>query len=204
MLPTTDARLAEWTRQIDELPTSALTDAQATLIIADLQKQFLAIRDSVGVPTGYSFTLTGRRTSVRVKLHNSSDTPLTVLVRMTSSNLLFPGGDQTVTLSPQAFFDVEIPIEVRRNGRFTVMLEVFTPTGGIHIAAPVPLKARVTAISGLGNLVTGALLLVVITWWARHVRQKRRRRAAQKASLNHPVRGGEEAEPVERTSLPEL
>jgi hypothetical protein len=204
MLPANDTRLSGWTRLLDLLPTNALTDARATLIISDLQQQFLAVRNSVGVPTGYSFTLTGRRTSVRVKLHNSSDTPLTVLVRMTSSNLLFPGGDQTVTLPPQAFFDVEIPIEVRRNGRFTVMLEVFTPTRGIEIAPPVPLKARVTAISGLGNLVTGALLLVVITWWARHVRQKRRRRAALKASLNHPVRGGEESERVGTTNLPEL
>ena len=204
MLPPTDPRLAEWTRLIDELPTSALSDAQVTLIVADLQRQFLAIRNSVEVPTGYKFTLTGRRTPVRIKLHNSSDTPLTVKVRMTSSKLLFPDGDQTVTIPAQSFFDVEIPIEVRSNGTFPVTLEVFTRTGDVHLAPPVTLTARVTAISGLGNLVTGALLLVVITWWARHVRKNRRRRAAQKASLNHPVRGGEEVERVESTILPEL
>ncbi|MCE9621075.1 MAG: DUF6049 family protein [Actinomycetia bacterium] len=192
MLPISDPRPAEWQRMIDLLPTSALTDAQVTLIIADLQQQFLAIRSAVEVPTGYSFTLTGRRTPVRIKLHNTSDTPLTVRVRMTSSKLLFPDGDQTVTLPAQAFFDVEIPIEMRSNGRFPVTLEVFTPAGDdIHIAPPVPLTARVTAISGLANLITGAFLLVVITWWARHVRQNRRRRAAQKASLNHPLRGSD-------------
>jgi hypothetical protein len=103
--------------------------------------------------------------------------------------LLFPDDDQTVTLPPLAFSDVEIPIEVRRNGRFPVTLEVFTPAGDIHLAEPVTLTARVTAISGLANLITGAFLLVLITWWARHVRQNRRRRVAQRASLNHPVRG---------------
>lgn len=189
MLPTTDPRPGEWMRLIGLIPTNALTDAQVTLIIADLQQQFLAIRDSVEVPTSYSFTLTGRRTPVRIKLHNLSDTPLTVRVRMTSSNLLFPDDDQTVTLPPQAFSDVEIPIEVRRNGRFPVTLEVFTPVGELHVAEPVTLTARVTAISGLANLITGAFLLVLITWWARHVRQNRRRRAAQRASLNHPLRG---------------
>ncbi len=204
MLPTNDPRLAEWTRLIDELPTSALSDAQVTLIISDLQQQFLAIRESVGVPPPYKFTLTGRRTPVRIKLHNSSDTPLTVLVRMRSSKLLFPSGDQKVTLPPQSFYDVEVPIEVRSNGTFPVTLEVLTGNGDVHIAPPVTLTARVTAISGLGNLVTGALLLVVITWWARHVRKNRRRRAAQKASLNHPVRGGEEDKRAESTILPEL
>lgn len=189
MLPTADARLAEWTLAIDRLPTSALTDAQVTLIISDLQEQFLAIRQSVEIPPGFSFTLTGRRTTVPIKMHNSSDIPLTVRVRLTSSKLLFPGGDQTVTLPPQAFFDVEIPIEVRTNGRFPVTLEVFTPNGDLQLAPPVKLTARVNAISGLGNLVTGALLLVVMTWWARHVRQNWRRRAAQKASLHHPLRG---------------
>ncbi|MEQ1874113.1 MAG: DUF6049 family protein [Ilumatobacteraceae bacterium] len=191
MLPTDDARMSEWTRSIDQLPTSALTDAQVTLIVTDLQKQFLAIRESVEIPPGFSFTLTGRRTTVPIKMHNSSETPLTVRVRLTSSKLLFPGGDQTVTLPPQAFFDVEIPIEVRTNGRFPVTLEVFTPTGDLHLAPPVKLTARVNAISGLGNLVTGALLLVVMTWWARHVRQNWRRRAALKASLHHPLRGGD-------------
>lgn len=190
MLPTQDPRLAEWTRAIDQLPTSALTDAQVTLIIGDLQQQFRAIRESVEIPPGFSFTLTGRRTTVPIKMRNSSDNPLTVRVRLTSSKLLFPGGDQIVTLPPQAFFDVEIPIEVRTNGRFPVTLEVFTPNGTLHIAPPVRLTARVNAISGLGNLVTGALLLVVMTWWARHVRQNWRRRAAQKASLHHPLRGG--------------
>ena len=204
MLPTSDPRPAEWARLIDLIPTSALTDAQVTLMITDLQQQFLAIRNSVEVPTGYSFTLTGRRTPMRIKLHNTSDTPLTVCVRMKSSKLLFPEGDQTVTLPPQAFFDVEIPIEVRSNGRFPVTLEVLTSDCVVQLAPPVLLTARVTSISGLANLLTGAFLLVLITWWARHVRQNRRRRATQRSSMNHPVRGVEASATVETDNLPNL
>ncbi|CAN5554482.1 hypothetical protein BH10ACT2_BH10ACT2_13960 [soil metagenome] len=204
MLPATDSRLSEWTTALGQLATSALTDAQVTSILADLQQQFLAIRNSVEIPQGFSFTLTGRTTTVPIKLHNVSDTPLTVRVRMTSSKLLFPGGDQTVTLPPQAFFDVEISIEVRSNGRFPVTLEVFTPKGDLHLTAPIRLLARVNAIGGLANLITGALLLVVITWWARHNRKKRRRRAAHQASLNHPLRGVGESNETESSNLPAL
>jgi len=203
MLPVNDGRVAQWARALDQLPTSAFTDAQVTRILDDLRQQFLSIRSSVEIPPGFSFTLTGRTTTVPIKLHNVSDTPLTVRVRMTSAKLLFPDGDQTVTLPPQAFFDVEVSIEVRSNGRFPVTLEVFTPAGDLHIAPPVPLTARVTAISGLANLVTGALLLVVITWWANHVRKNWRRRAAQRASLNHPVRGSETSA-TNGGSLPDL
>lgn len=191
MLPVGDARPADWARLIDLLPTSALTDTQVATMIASLHQQLLDVRNLVGIPPGFRFTLTGRRTTVPIKLHNAGDIPLTVRVHMTSSKLLFPGGDQTVTLPPQAFFNVEIPIEVRSNGRFPVTLEVFTPVGDLHLAPPVPLTARVNAISGLGNLVTGAFLLVVMTWWVRHVRKKRRRRAAQRSSLRHPVNGSE-------------
>lgn len=191
MLPAADARRAAWAKAFEQLPTSALTDAQVVEILNDLQTEFATIRSAVELPQGFSFTLTGRRTTVPVKLHNTSDVPLTVLVRMTSTKLLFPEGDEIVTLPPQAFYDVEIPIEVRSNGRFPVTLEVFTTTGGIRVGQPVTLTARVNALTGLANFVTGALVLVLIAWWAHNVRKKHRRRAALKASLNHPVRGAD-------------
>ena len=66
-------------------------------------------------------------------------------------------------------------------------LEVFTPLGDVHLAPPVPLTASVNALSGLGNLVTGAALLVLLTWWGRHVRTVRRRRRTAAAAERHPV-----------------
>lgn len=208
MLPEADARRAAWAKAFEQLPTSALTDAQVAKILDDLQAEFAAIRSAVELPQGFSFTLTGR-TTVPIKLHNTSDVPLTVLVRMKSTKLLFPEGDKIVTLPPQAFFDVEITIEVRSNGRFPVTLEVFTPTGGERIARPVTLTARVSALKGLANFVTGALILVLIAWWAHNMRKKYRRRAALKSSLNHPVRGADqptssEDAVVATTNLPDL
>ena len=65
------------------------------------------------------------------------------------------------------------------------------------------LTASVNALTGLGNLVTGAFLLLVLTWWVRHVRLTRRSRAAAAASARHPVRNGNggDADPDNCTAL---
>jgi DegV family protein with EDD domain len=173
MLPVDDERAAEWQQVIDRLPTSALSDDRVDALATDLIQQFGAIRNSVEVPAGFSFTLTGRTTTLPIKLYNSSDTPLTVRVHMSSSKLLFPDGDLVQELQPLSFTEVPIKIEARTNGSFPVTLTVLTPTGD-ELAPPVTLSASVNALSGFGNLVTGAFLLVVLTWWVRHVRQNRR------------------------------
>lgn len=188
MLPEGDPRTSEWTRLIDVLPTSALSDDQATGIAADLRAEFATLRSSVEVPAGFSFNLTGRSTSVPITLRNNADIPLTVRVRMTSSKLRFPQGDQTVVLPPQAFHEVKVDIEALSNGTTGVTLEVFTPLGDVRLAPPVPLTATVNALSGgVANLLTGTALLVLITWWVRHVRRARRGRHAAEAAHRHPA-----------------
>ena len=187
MLPEGDPRIAAWQQRIGILPTSALTDVQVATIAADLRDEFTAIRDAVVLPDGFSFTLTGRRTTIPITLQNTSATPLTVVVRMSSTKLLFPDGDQTVTLAPQSFTEITVPIEARASGRSPVTLEVLTPVGASRIGPAVPLTASVTAIGGLGILVTGAFILVVLTWWVRHVRRNRRARAAGGVVTRHPA-----------------
>ncbi len=185
MLPEDDGRTQEWTRLIDVLPTGALTDGQAEAIGTDLRAEFKALRDSVEVPVGFSFNFTGRSGTLPITLRNNADIPLTVRVRMSSSKLV-PADDQTVVLPPQSFHEVRIEIEARSNGNFPVTLEVFTPLGDVRLAPPVPLKANINALSGVGNLVTGAALLVLITWWVRHFRRNRRGRHAAEAANRHP------------------
>jgi hypothetical protein len=186
MLPDDDARVTEWARLIDVLPSSALTDAQADAIAVDLRGQYDAILSSVVAPEGFSFNLTGTSGTVPVTLRNNADIPLTVRVRLTSSKLV-PTDDQTVELPPQSFHEVKITIEARSRGDLPVTLEVLTPLGDVRVTEPVPLTASVNALSGVGNLVTGAGLLVLLTWWVRHIRKNRRQRRAAEASLRHPA-----------------
>ena len=185
MLTDGDERTQEWTRLIDVLPTGALTNDQAEGIATDLRGEYQALRDSVEVPVGFSFNLTGRTGTVPVTLRNNADIPLTVRVRMRSPKLL-PADDTTVVLPPRSFHEVRIDIEALSNGNFTVTLEVFTPLGDVRLAPPTPLKANITALSGVGNLLIGAALLVLITWWVRHFRRNRRERHAAEAAHRHP------------------
>jgi len=187
MLPDADPRLPEWTRLIDVLPTSALTNDQANHIADGLRSQFDGLKKSVVVPAGFAFNLTGRSGSVPVTLRNEADIPLKVRVRMTSSKLIFPDGDQTVELPPESFQEVKINIEARTNGTSAVTLEVFTPLGDVRLAPAVPLTASITNLAGVGNLVTGAALLVLLTWWVRHFRRNQRGRRAAEAAHRHPA-----------------
>ncbi len=190
MLPANDPRLAAWGTTINMLPTSALTDAQVSTTAATINSELNAIRAAVELPTPFDFTLTGRKTTLPIRLYNHSDVPLNVRVHMFSSKLVF-GNDVAVEIPPQSYSSVDIEIEARTNGSFPVTLTVLTPTGDI-LAEPVPLNASVNALSG--NLFTGALLLVVFLWWVRHARRSRRNHGNAKASTRHPVRlGGERA-----------
>jgi Family of unknown function (DUF6049) len=196
MLPDDDPRVDEWTRLIDVLPTTALTDQQADGIATDLRAEYDAILASVEAPNGFSFNLTGTAGTVPVTLRNNSDIPLNVRVRMSSSKLLFPDGDQNVVLAPLAFTEVKIAIEARSNGRFPVTLEVLTPLGDVLVTEPVPLTASINALSGVGNLLTGAFLLVLFAWWMRHIRKNRRQRRATEAAERHPATPSDDVDPI--------
>ena len=152
-----------------------------------MRADLAAVRSAVELPDGFAFNLTGRTSLVRITLRNTGDTPLTVVVRLTSPKLRFPDGDQTVELPAGERAEIKVRIEARTNGKHPVTLEVLTPEGNVRLGNPVPLTARVTALSGLGPFVTGAALLVVLTWWVRHVRQNRRTAAAGTAANRHPA-----------------
>jgi hypothetical protein len=190
MLPTDDQRIVEWKRLIDALPTGAMSDAMAQSIATALHKEFTDLRNAVGLPAGFSFNLTGRTGTIPVNLHNSADIPLKVRLRLSSSKLVFPGGDKVVTLPPESFTHVQVSVEARSNGSSGVTLEVFPPSGTTALAPPVESTATITALSGVAPLVTVAALLLLAAWWGRHLRGNRKgRRAAQvAASANrHPT-----------------
>jgi hypothetical protein len=190
MLPADDQRTVEWNRLIAALPTSAMSDATAQRIAAGLGQEFTDLRNAVGLPAGFSFNLTGRTGTIPVNLHNSASIPLKVRLRLSSSKLVFPGGDKEVTLAPEAFTHVQVRVEARSNGSSGVTLEVFPPAGTTGLAAPVESTATITALSGVAPLVTVAALLLLATWWGRHLRGNRKtRRAARTAAATnrHPT-----------------
>jgi hypothetical protein len=186
MLPAADPRPSSWARTLDDLLSTAVSDDEATSLMAGLVAEADALRGAVVAPEPFTFTLTGRSSELRLRLQNRSDTELAVVVRASSPKLAFPLGDQRTVLAPNASTDVLVPVVARSNGRFPVAVEIRTPAGEV-IAGPVPLTARVRTLTGLTQVISGAALLILAAWWFSHVRGRRRQRSLAVATGRHPA-----------------
>lgn len=183
MVPRGDERLKRWNDLIAIAPSDALTVEERDVYFATVAAETGALRAAVVPPSETTFTLGGRSGDVSLSLRNDADVALKVVVRMASPKLLFPEGPATVELAPQTTTIVRIPVEARSNNTFPVTVEVLTPSQLLPVTAPVQLTARVTAFTGLGQVVTGAAVLILATWWIRHWRTNRRRRLATTGAL---------------------
>jgi hypothetical protein len=144
--------------------------------------------DQVSVPRPFTFTLTGRSSPLRLNIRSSATVPLQVVVSPSSAKLTFPEGPELVELNPDGATEVVIPVEARSNGTSSLTISVVTPTFGQDVTAPLVLTARVNALTGLGQLVTGAAVLVLVSWWYGHFRRRRRRRLALVGDVDGPLR----------------
>jgi hypothetical protein len=107
-------------------------------------------------------------------------------VALESTKVVFPEGDQRVTLRPLDQTSVVVPVEARSNGTSAISLTVATPAGE-PIDQPVTLTSRVTGFTGLGQVLTGGLILVLASWWFTHWRTKRRAEAIDDGRDRHPT-----------------
>ena len=173
MLPEDDPRPAEWTSELDSLISTGYTDAEVEAATAELLAEAERLTTAVQLPEPFTFTLTGRSGTIEIRLTNLIDEPLDVLLRLESAKVNFPEGDQLVRLFPDGETSVVVPVEARSNGTSSINLEVATPIG-VPLAEPVTLTSRVTALTGLGQVLTGGFVLVLLTWWFAHWRARRR------------------------------
>ena len=182
----------QWRTQLDPLPSSAVSDAQVLATEQDLTSQYATVRAAVERPNGLDFTMTGRTGTLRLKLRNDAEYPVRVRVRLSaaSNKLTFPPED-VYLLAANDTTELKFEIKARSNGRFPVYLMLLAPGDIGPTPNPLHVQTRFTAtvyaLSGLGNLVTGAALLILLTWWVHHIRSSRRRKAAQAAMERHPV-----------------
>ena len=80
---------------------------------------------------------------------------------------------------------------------------MLTPVGSLPVQDPLVLTARVNALSGLGQLVTGGALLVLISWWYGHFRRRRRIRRALIGEVDNPVNVGTAVSPDAAEASPD-
>lgn len=194
MLPAGDPSVGAWNTVLDAMASTALTDATVDTMVADLRERFAVYRGGVRSSPG-KFTLTGGTSDVPVRVENTTGTDLTVRLHLSGAKFDF-GDDQIVTVPAGSQIDVTVRFTARSNGSSQVILRFFTPNTDTQIGDDVILTANVRALSGLGQLITGAGLLVLATWWVRHWRVTRRRRVTQAVSSRHPS-GRTAADPLD-------
>jgi len=79
-------------------------------------------------------------------------------------------------------------VEARSNGRFPVTVELVTPRGDVLLGSET-VTARVSALAGLGQVVTVVAALMLLTWWVHNWRTKRRRSIEDAIDASgHPAR----------------
>lgn len=183
MLPTADPRPDEWTTTLTSLLSTAYDDDDVDESIAALAADAERLRDAVALPNPFTFTMTGRQGSIEVRIANSIDETLIVRLALASAKVSFPEGDRVVTLDPSGETSVIVPVQARSNGTSTIELSLMTPAGE-PLDGPVTLTARVTALAGLGQVITVGLLLVVASWWYSSWRTRRRRALGADADDN--------------------
>lgn len=174
MLADDDLRPLTWGDQLWRLGAQDYDDQSVEEGLAQVRAQMDEVRNAVSVPSANDVTLGGRRSTIRLKLRNDAAFEVRVAVRLESAKLSFPNGQELVTLPPSTVTEVDIPVEVRSNGRFPVSVTLLTPEGDVPLGTPVEFAVRSTALTGLGQVVTVAGLLILASWWFRHGRARRR------------------------------
>ncbi len=193
MLVDDNGRTARWSATIQTLYSSSISDADANSAKLSIENEMAAIKACVVAPTSYTFTLTGRSTSLPLRLTNNCGEPLKVSVHLEAAaeKMEFPVNDAVQELPSHAPWDFTVKVIARTNGTFDVKLDVFTPksANGLVLVTPaVTIKARINALTGLPQVLTGAGLLILLTWWVRNLRRARRaRRIAAATSSSHPA-----------------
>lgn len=192
MLPDGDDRPAEWRHLLDVAIDDRLSSDQRRQYVDVVIEATDTAAAGVIPPAPTTFTLGGRVSQIRIGLRNDGPVDVQVRLRLSSPKLIFPDGQPTVLLPANSLTPVEVAVEARSNGRFPVTVQLATPEGGVALSEPIVFTARVNALAGLGQVITGVALLLLATWWVHHWRQQYRRRqtAVIESTSRHPSGDG--------------
>ena len=171
------ARGAAWDADLTRVMSTAVDDATAYEHLDETHRQIVRVLTAIVPPASETLRLTGTSSTLRLRLENTYDQPLNVLVHLRSPKLIFPEPDPLRLVPPGESVLVEIPVEARSNGTFTIEVDVLAPDRA-PLSDPIILKARVTRLTGLSQVITGTAALVLVSWWYSHIRRSRRRRIA--------------------------
>lgn len=197
MLGDADPRRNDWPAMLTTMLSSRTDPVLNGALEKNLRSATKTVLGSLDLPAAANFTLSSRKAELRLQVRNTSDSALRTIVRFRSAKLKFAQPRQLLEVPPNASAEVVVAVEARSSGRFPVTVQLLTPRGDLSLGEPVTITANVSAIAGLGQVVTATALLVLLTWWAHNWRSRRRRVIeAALATADHPSRPVERANPA--------
>jgi hypothetical protein len=178
MLLANDPRSMTWNTFIAYSVARTATPAQSTAYTDAVSSSLSDLRSAVSLPKSANFTLSGHNSEIQLQVKNASSSALKVTLRYRSAKLTFPQSFQVVELPANSSTNIAVKVVARSNGRFPVYFQLFTPSGNSPLTEELKVTARVSALAGLGLVVSATAIIVLLTWWAHNWRSRRRRALA--------------------------
>ena len=176
MLGPDDVRRRHWEYQLGLATTGSSVEGSEYL--RALRDEVKSTKAAIAVTTPERVTLSSRSGSIRLQVRNDSAADLTVRVRLRSAKLRITEPAQMVMLSAGTTTEIVFSATTKTNGNFPIIVGLSTPEGYKMIIPVITITARVTAIAGLGQLVSISFLLVLFAWWWSNRRSARRESAS--------------------------
>ncbi|MFM7409453.1 MAG: DUF6049 family protein, partial [Actinomycetota bacterium] len=162
MLGDNDPRRNDWPAMLTTMLSSRTDPVLNAALQKNLRTATKAVLGSLGLPAAANFTLSSRKAELRLQVRNTADTALRAVVRFRSAKLKFAQPRQVLEIPANASAEVVMAVEARSSGRFPVTVQLLTPRGDLSLGEPVTITANVSAIAGLGQVVTATALLVLL------------------------------------------
>jgi hypothetical protein len=175
MLLANDPRIDMWNTLIASSAARTATPAQSSAFIDAISSSLSDLRTAVSLPKSANFTLSGHNSEIQLQVKNASSSSVKVTLRYRSAKLTFPQSFQVVELPANSSTNIAVKVVARSNGRFPVYFQLFTPSGNSPLTEELKVTARVSALAGLGLVVSATAIIVLLTWWAHNWRSRRRR-----------------------------
>lgn len=133
-------------------------------------------------------TLTSRKATVPISVQSLLPVPVTVRVTVSSDNLEFANGRDSLVLSVQTLRQQNttflVPVTARTTGSFALRVSIVTANGGLTLTSErLTINSRVFSGVGVG-LSAGALVFLAL-WWGRELRKGRRAKPAPAPPVEH-------------------
>jgi hypothetical protein len=174
---------ATWNERLMVMSSDTLTTTQREEFATQTRNELKSLRTAVTLKEGTTFTFGSRKSQLRLDLKNSSNEDLTIQVKVESPKLKLDRSAAVIEVPANSANELVINVVALSNGLFPVDLRIFTADGSSQLGKKIEVSARVNAIAGMGQVVSGVALLLLLTWWAAHFRRKYRNQVSDESPV---------------------